>query len=432
LGTPLEATGRTVSIVFFYLCFFPLSSILRWLRFRSIQIVSVLAIFALGPLYIFYSRSFMMESTALFLSLIYADQMFRLTVAGKSWQYRHMIGAAVLGVLAGMVKVTTFAPFLVLGAALAAWQLRKLHRSEEEQWFRIGAAAFLTGLLPFAMTSVWTRFADSVKAQNPLGVSLTSKALESFTLGSIGQRLQPRWYHLMESRLHLQVGYTVAAALIVGVFAGILIAGGHERRFRRWTMVAVACAALWAGTTMLFFNLHAVHDYYGYATAVFLVVGIGALLAPLFELPGRKAWLGVTLLAVELAACAASYMREYHPLQAHNSPGRPDTAALIDQTTSAQSVILITGLDWSPELPYQSQRRAIMEVYGADAVGVSDLRAVEQAIADEGPGGISAVVACSTRRNSDRLKTILQAVGMSNPTEMHGDDCDIYERAATR
>jgi len=156
LGTPLEATGRTVSIVFFYLCFFPLSSILRWLRFRSIQIVSVLAIFALGPLYIFYSRTFMMESTALFLSLMYADQMFRLTVAGKPWQYRHMIGAAVLGVLAGMVKVTTLAPFLVLGAALAAWQLWKLHRSEEVQWFRIGAAAFLTGLLPFATTSVWT------------------------------------------------------------------------------------------------------------------------------------------------------------------------------------------------------------------------------------------------------------------------------------
>jgi hypothetical protein len=428
LGTPMEGTGRAVSILFFYLCFFPLISILRQLRFSAVQILPVLTIFAMGPLYIFFSRVFMIESTALFLSLMYVEQMFRLTLGARPWLFRHMFGAAMFGILGGMVKVTTFAPYYVLGVALVVWQAWKLYQSGAIRLPRLGAAAIFSGLLPVAFTALWTKFADSVKAQNPFGVALTSKGLENFNFGTIAQRLQPRWYHLLENRLHLQIGYTVAGVLIAGVYAGMIIAGQHVRPFQRWTRIAAVCVLLWAGTTMLFFNLHAVHDYYGYATAVLLLVGIGALLAPMLELQGRKAWVGVVLLAVEMTACAASYFREYYPIQAHNFPGRAAAAMVIDETTNAQSVIIVTGLDWSSEFPYQSQRHAIMDQGRGFAGRPWDLSAVRQAVENEGSSRISAVVACDVGRSSDRLMAILQIVGMSNPTELHGDDCDIYER----
>jgi hypothetical protein len=60
------------------------------------------------------------------------------------------------------------------------------------------------------------------------------------------------------------------------------------------------------------------------------------------------------------------------------------------------------------------------------------LIALRQVIENEGPAGISAVIACDTRRNSDRLKLLLEIVGIDNTTEFHGEDCDIYERAAAQ
>ena len=126
-SSPLRLTRPVVfvSILFYYLCFFPLASILSSIGLRGTQMVPSLALFAMSPLYVFVSRLFLIESTALFFSLLYADQMFRLVLGQRRWQARHIAGGAVFGVLAGLVKVTTFAPFFVLGTSLAAWGLWK-------------------------------------------------------------------------------------------------------------------------------------------------------------------------------------------------------------------------------------------------------------------------------------------------------------------
>jgi hypothetical protein len=41
-------------------------------------------------------------------------------------------------------------------------------------------------------------------------------------------------------------------------------------------------------------------------------------------------------------------------------------------------------------------------------------------------------IACGTKRNHGRLRSILQVLGISTTTELHGDDCDIYERITDR
>jgi len=121
----LDETGRAVSIFFFYASFFPLASILRRLRFRPRQIAVILVLVAASPLYIFVSRLFMIESTALFFSIAYVDQVFRLTLGDRPWQYTNMVLAAVFGTLAGLVKVTTFLPYMF-------WPLQWQHSSSGE------------------------------------------------------------------------------------------------------------------------------------------------------------------------------------------------------------------------------------------------------------------------------------------------------------
>jgi hypothetical protein len=192
---------------------------------------------------------------------------------------------------------------------------------------------------------------------------------------------------------------------------------------------------LYIGTTLTFFNLHLVHEYYPYSTAILLVVATGALIASVLEIRGPRAWIGVALLVLVMAACAFRYSTHYYPIQHKNAPGRPEAAALVDNTTGPESVILILGLDWSSEFPYQSHRRAIMDTpWGWHRYGSGQtlgLEPIEHAIFNEGPGNVAALVACDEGRHEDRLPALLQDVGMPLATNLRADDCDIYERVAS-
>jgi hypothetical protein len=183
---------------------------------------------------------------------------------------------------------------------------------------------------------------------------------------------------------------------------------------------------LYVGTILLFFNLHVVHEYYPYANAIFLVVATGALIASILKIPGPRAWIGVALLVLQMAACGFRYVSHYYPIQSMNAPGRPGAAALVDSTTGPQGVILIMGLDWSSEFPYQSHRRAIMDT----SLGRNpwSTRPFEDALANEGPENIAALVACDQGRYGSRLSILLQDLRLAPSTDLHADNCDIYER----
>lgn len=420
LSTPLDETGRAISILFFYLSFLPLASILRRLRFQTIQILAILALVAVSPLYIFVSRLFMIESTALFLSLMYLDQILRLTIGDRPWRYQTMVWAAIFGALAGMVKVTTFAPYLALGVGVLGWHIWKRREKARGRPALVISVLSLCVLAPVVCTSLWTKFSDIEKAKNPLGAYMTSRSLRYWNFGTLHQRLTLESYHRLWQHIYLQTGPYSAVALLILLYA-ILV--------RRWSHIVLLCLALYVGTLMLFFNLHVVHPYYSYSNAIFLIVAIGVLIAGLLALPGRKAWIGVTVLALEIFAFFHAYRQTFYPYQAQNAPGRPLAAAIIDQTTKPQDVILITGMDWSSELPYQSRRRAIMDEHiGNVTFPPGDLGPLGQEIENVGPQTIPELVACDQSRDSDRVREILQRVGLDAASALHADQCDIYVR----
>ena len=377
-----------------------------------------LALFAVSPLYVFVSRLFMIESTALFFSLLYTDQMFRLILGERRWQARHIAGSAVFGVLAGLVKVTTLAPFFALGMCLGAWGLWKDRESGKVSGNMVTAVTLFCVVLPAAASWVWTKFADGVKAQNPLGVYLTSKALRTWNFGSIAQRFHPRIYLQLWAAANNHVGSIWGVVVVLIVYIWLC---------RRWNWIVVACVALYVGTILVFFNLHVVHEYYPYSNAIFLLVATGALITSILKIPGRRAWIGAALLVLQIGACGFRYFTHYYPIQSKNAPGRPEAAALIDSTTRPQSVILILGLDWSSEFPYQSSRRAIMDAtfgHKSDSWGTGP---IEHALANQGPRNVTALVACDEGRFGPRLTTLLRDVDMSHSTDLHADGCDIYE-----
>ena len=411
----LDETGRAVSIAFFYLCFLPLASILKRLRYAPVQILAVLSLFAVSPLYIFVSRLFMIESMALFLSLMYVDMIFGLVTGDRPWQYRYMFLAAIFGSLAGVVKVTTFAAFFLLGAAVGMWQLWKAYRNRSLPRSRIAAVILLGGLLPLSFTVWWTLFAGTVRAQNPLCVSILGKGLDlNWNFGTLAERLHPANYALLMHRIAGQAG-SLPLLLLLGVVYAIVV--------RRWNAAALVSLGLYITAPMIFFHLHLIHEYYPYSSAIFLVVSAALLVADLLSLPGRRAWLGFAFLVAMIATCVVRYQGGFYQTQRRNAPGRPGAAAIIDRTTNPDDVIVITGLSWSSELPYQSRRRAITDF--SVAYPFDPLAAV---ISNQGAQTIPEVVVCDESRGTDRARSLLHLTGIPDTTTLHADDCDVYLR----
>jgi hypothetical protein len=419
-GTPIDQTGRFISEVFRYLCFFPLATILAHLGLTRVQRLPALALFAASPFYNFASHLFMIESMALFFSLMYLDQIMRLVQSQQRDRRRlwYIAGATTFGVLAGLVKVTTLAAFFILAGCMLLWHFWGEYKHERLKMGPTFAVGALCLGVPIVITAIWTRFADAVKAQNPIGVHLTSKALQQWNFGTLAQRMHPGNYLPFADAINTMVG-SIALALVALVVAFFLC--------RRWLWLALISIALYLVAIEIFFNLHWQHEYYAYANGIFVVAAIGIVLGPMMGLPGKKACVGLTLLIALLATCGIRYVRRYYYMQQANHMQRLRTAQIVDQTTKPDDVILMTGWDWSSEFPYMSHRRAVMAPI---LPGLSD--GVDQAIRNEGPNRIAAMVVCSKGRSEARLPELLRELGMPNSTSMHADDCDIYERIGSQ
>ena len=412
---PLDQTGRLVSVTFYYLCFLPLASIMRRLGLRRVLVVPTLALFAASPFYIFVSRLVLMESAVLFFSLMYLDNVIALwtdrEVDSRFW--RHTTLAAVCGMLASMTKVTTFTPYWIVAVGIIAWKLWKKWPLARTDVFRFVVVSFTWVVLPVAATGLWVKFSDSIKRENPITVNLTSGALKTWHFGTLHQRLQVHNYSLIRSGIRTFVGseWLLLLTLVVG---GILA----PRTLRFFLL----CFALYLSTIEIFFNLHYVHQYYDYANAIFIIAGVGYSLSKLIELPGKRAWVGLALLALTLITCGYRYRRRYYELQTTNAPGKPAAAALIDRVTRPDQLILVFGWGYSSELPYQSHRRAIMASWPESVGGL------EPVIDEVGRENIGMVVACYDP--DPRLASTLQRLAISPSNVTHADGCDLYRNGS--
>lgn len=343
-GWGLTKAGRAVSIACFYLALPAVFLLLQRWRVAVAWRWLVLALVVTCPLYIFYSRAFLIETMALMFSLWFWVA-FERAVAGRS---KAWLAVAILaGTGAGLVKVTTFLLYLLpagVWAAMRLWQARKSTWRADLVWMAAAVA------LPFAATLWWLGFADAVKEQNPLGRVFTSAGLRDFNLGTTATRFSTE---LWETKAGIVLGQLTWWPVMLWCGAVAVVAGRS-----RWREIA-ACV-LWFGSVLFFFPvLYAHHDYYYVANTMLLLLAMGLVLAALAEalLPRWMVW-G----AVALALCGQGwrYLEHYHPTQRAISPGGDGLTASLRALTDPGDVIVVLGQDWNSMTPYYAQRKAVM------------------------------------------------------------------------
>ncbi len=423
-GWDIAPVGRIVSQAFFYasLPFFwvcvselGLSILARWI-FLSLLLSS--------PSYLFWSRTVMIESTALFFSAAYLAFALRY-LRKRGWANAGL--TAVFGALAGAIKATTWIGFLLavfLATLVQIWQKRDRLKNIGT-WLREWVpAGMILAFIPLLATVQWTSFADQVKIKNPLANGfINSRALRLWNFGTSAQRRSlDIWIHRVPSMFWEAMGTYWYVFVALGCTSLFLI------RDRKDRVLAAGSLICFFGVYLIFTNLHIVHNYYQYANVVFFIAAFVFCINA--ALKDGRIWLrtSVVVLTSFLVVWSghASFQKTYLPMQMEESNWVGLDYQMIQfvrEHTHPDEVLLMYGCDWSSELPYYMGRRAIMDNFDRD-VGSTTMVESLRLLNLEGRR-LGAVVSC--RLASERMDGILKRLGFSTQRQ-YGDpkSCQVY------
>jgi hypothetical protein len=353
----LDQAGRFVSEFFFFSSLYPLYKLLGILKLSRRRRYLILAIFCISPQYLFWSRSFMIESTALALSVYYLWLVLvcRTQLAAGRFNRLTLTGAAVLGAMAGLVKVTTFFSFLAGACIVVAAFSYKTYREEgfhKRTILAPGTLLLSVVVVPALAVSGWTAYADALKSLNPLAGWLMSGGLKAWNFGTLEQKLSMKTWDMFYSRTLTDLfGNSLLAAASI---AALLLCTKERAIF------AMISLGLFLLALITFTNLQFVHTYYSYANGIFFIVAAGIIITDLLE--SRQIFkraIGTTLFCLCIFFCIGHYYRNYWQLQKQNFDFAPITTA-IDSYSGDNDVFIVFGNDWSSEIPYYIKRRAAM------------------------------------------------------------------------
>lgn len=343
----LTQAGRAVSMACFYLT---LPAVLLLLGRLGVAVGRrwwVLAMVLTSPLYIFYSRAFLIETMALMFG-VWFWLSFERAVEERSRGW--LIVAIIAGSGAGLVKVTTLIVYLMPVAWWAGKRLWLAWRDRATRWRGDVVWMALAVAVPFGVSLWWIRHSEATRALNPNAQFLLSGNLSEFILGSWTARMSPE---LWRQQWTIVAGQLSWAPLFAG---GAALALGGAKSRRCDVLLLVGC---FASPLFIFPGLYAVHEYYFVANAVVLMMALGLVLVGLAE-SARPLWL-VTLAAVALAGGQVfGYLDRYYDAQRHFSPGGDGLTRSLQAMTRPPEVLVVLGQDWNSMTPYYAQRRALM------------------------------------------------------------------------
>ncbi|HLP03539.1 MAG TPA: hypothetical protein VK163_16040, partial [Opitutaceae bacterium] len=204
-------------------------------------------------------------------------------------------------------------------------------------------------------------------------------------------------------------------ALALLVVPGLLFLPAWRRRI-------AAALALFLAAQLLIPLAYAYQDYYFYAANLFAVAALAFVFLGLLD-SGLPRPVSLPLLLVPLAALFATYRADYFHLQAVRSFGGSGLTEAIRTLTPPRSVIIVVGADWSPIIPYYSERRALLIRRGLE----NDSAYLDRALADLAGEDVSALVLTGDQRGNHRLALrIGERLGLDPEITFSHATADVY------
>lgn len=357
-GFDLVAVGRFVSYLFLVACAWPAFAISRRLNLPNTVPWVFCALLWTSPLYVYWGRTFMIETTALFFSLAcipYAIDFIR-----RVGEWRSVFLFWLFATAAVLQKSTTGGPVLLFLALSAVYLQIRVNGIGFKGVQRLIIPTVFIGI-PLVIGLAWAHYADIVKTANPFGTQLTSKALTAWNFGSLAQKLNLETWRLViwERSIGWNAGGWVGLLLLALPWFG----GPEHRRFA-W--LSFAAFALFLLPLLIFTNLHFVHEYYQVACVAFLLgalaIVIGAWLKSVTGTMMIVPLVTIVIILSNLAQFNASYgivaargLDELDP----RSVQTYKVGRYLREITRPETGLVVFGSDYSSEVAFQAQRKTM-------------------------------------------------------------------------
>lgn len=363
-GLPLELVGRLVSLAFWWLVLSELFRALRHFVPGKVQRAALLLVVAASPASIYWSRSFMIETCALYLAVAFGGRVLSAVREGKrsAWAWAVMFGA-----LAALQKVTTlFVMEVLLGMILVAWLVQRWKIPDQRRVAAKHLGLFLLlGGWTLAVGLSWAKWADRVKERNVMAREIiTTKALKEWNYGTRQQRLAgTTWQHLASNITLGFSGRTPGLGYKVPLLLWLMMALFVRRRLLQQGILLLAFLA----GPVVFLNLYHTHEYYFVANGYLLLLALG--LAGVAAWEDARIWVqqcAWVFLSILILGQLYGYSR-YHTLLIAEVPDRQqferDFRQLLDTRLGKAETLLVYGRDWDPAVAFYAQRKAIIDKF---------------------------------------------------------------------
>ena len=413
-GLPQVLAARTISLACFYLTLPALYLLLGRFGLSPPRRLLALALILVSPVYIFYSRAFLMESMEL-MSCAWFLLGFVRTMDGRRWSW--LAFTIIAGTAAALIKSATFAVWLLPAAGYGARLVWREVRAGSG-WYALSQTLFWgIACVAVALGALfwWISLTDPIKAAHASAYLFTAKNLswDNWGLLNFAKRFSAEtWSALLDRwREGIMAPWIIALGLVAGLVA-----------FRRFRRSIIGLAAVFFLAQILFPLAYAYQDYYFYACTVFLLTALAFVLFGALDsrLPRLCCWL---MIAVPFAAQLGDYWTGYRPSQMVKSHGGFPFTEVIRDLAPPGSVIIVAGADWCAIIPYYSQHKALMIRTGLE----NDTKYLNRAFDDLTGESVSALVLVGDQRGNQSLVNLVAArFGLDiSPTFSHAV-ADVY------
>lgn len=352
LDIPLDPLGRGLSYIFLLASLYPIYRITIYLQLSRKVILFFVPIFLTQPIYLFWGRAFMIETTALFFSLM-AVSLF-LDCINSKYSPIKFIALFIFASLGLLQKITTALPILLVVclALLYSEYIKTKSLSifiKDYKFLLLGISLFLAVLTAYS----WINYSDGVKWERGWNGVLTSHSLNSWNWGTLDQRFSyALWVKVIGGRIFLRnLGSVIGLGLIIYLF--ISNAESNIKKIA-FLMLALAFAPL-----LIFTNLHIVHDYYQVANIIFLtyLLALSLNYAVLAKYGSKYAYLILIILLVFNFFSGIKYVNLMRLTFDINHRDIAVSYVLNNELTRTQQFVAF-GNDWSSTFSYLSERKS--------------------------------------------------------------------------
>lgn len=344
-GVYIDSAGKIINCIFTLLLCFPVCSILKKLDVNHEVRLATIACIISSPLYLYWSTTFMIESTALLFSLLFIqftiDFFVRLS-------FTNLVFLELFLILSLLQKATTVLPIIAVlymfAFYLPNWTIRKQFLYS------------LAILIPLIVLYYWVAYTDYLKSMAVIGNDLTSSSLFKWNFGSFQQRLSK---DLINGIFRPIIQFPVIGALQLLIIAFATIFYRHSRLYK----LSLVFLLMYLAPFLIFTNLHIIHDYYQIANYIYFIIAISLMAcAILYSSHNKPFFLNTYVIIVVTLGLLYSYLyiKKSKPIVFDSHITRIlDVAKFVDSHTKKNEVLIYYGLGWSSELPYYSMRRGV-------------------------------------------------------------------------